>query len=535
MYSLEERTKAVQCLIKNDFCFALTLCELGYPKSRCSLSTWYKEYTTTGLSAKRKPRKRKYTSEQRTVAVHFFIEHGRSYNYTVHQLGYPSRPLLKQWVEEDAPSIASAYCRKGSPLVYLSQEQKRQAVTELCAGYGTAQEIADRYGVSKCSLYNWRRQLLNQGITEIMPDKNVSKKSEFINQGNIPKEVSEPSSDFEQLQQENAILRKENQELEKLNHRLRLENDVLEKAAEVLKKGRGVNLKTLKNNEKAIVIDALRDRYSLKELLSVLSMARSSYYYQEAQLHVPDKYNELRQTIRKDFSESGCCYGYRRIHSGLRNRGIIISEKVVRRIMREENLSVPFKKRRKYSSYKGEITPAAPNILKRDFHADKPNEKWLTDITEFHIPAGKIYLSPMIDCFDGLPVSWAIGTRPDAELVNAMLDMAVKTLSPNEHPIVHTDRGCHYRWPGWINRMKQAGLIRSMSKKGCSPDNAACEGFFGRLKNEMFYGHDWRGVSIQEFIDRLDAYMYWYAEKRIKISLGGLSPVAFRRKQGLVA
>ena len=253
------------------------------------------------------------------------------------------------------------------------------------------------------------------------------------------------------------------------------------------------------------MIDALRDRYSLKELLSVLSMARSSCYYQEAQLHVPDKYNKLRQTIRKDFSESGCCYGYRCIHSGLRNRGIIISEKVVRSIMREENLSVPFKKRRKYSSYKGEIIPAAPNILKRDFHADKPNEKWLTDITEFHIPAGKIYLSPMIDCFDGLPVSWTIGTQPDAKLVNVMLDMAVKTLSPNEYPIVYTDRGCHYRWPGRINCMNQAGLIHSMSKKGCSPDNAACEGFFGHLKNEMFYGHDWRGVSIQEFIDHLDA------------------------------
>ena len=141
----------------------------------------------------------------------------------------------------------------------------------------------------------------------------------------------------------------------------------------------------------------------------------------------------------------------------LRNRGIIVSEKVICRIMREEDLSVPFKKHRKYSSYKGEITPAALNILKRDFHADKPNEKWLADIIEFHILAGKIYLSLMIDCFDGLPVSWTIGTQPDAKRVNAMLDMAVKTLNPNEHPIMHIDRGCHYRWPGWINRMNQAG------------------------------------------------------------------------------
>nr|MCR4651880.1 IS3 family transposase [Lachnospiraceae bacterium] len=161
--------------------------------------------------------------------------------------------------------------------------------------------------------------------------------------------------------------------------------------------------------------------------------------------------------------------------------------------------------------------------------------KWLTDITEFHIPAGKVYLSPIIDCFDGLPVSWTIGTSPDAELVNTMLDNAVSILNENEHPIVHSDRGCHYRWPGWIERMEKAGLTRSMSKKGCSPDNSACEGFFGRLKNEMFYGRSWQDVTIEEFIAVLDDYIHWYAEKRIKLSLGGLSPIQYRIKLGLIA
>ena len=129
--------------------------------------------------------------------------------------------------------------------------------------------------------------------------------------------------------------------------------------------------------------------------------------------------------------------------------------------------------------------------MNRDFYADRPNIKWLTDITEFAIPAGKVYLSPVIDCFDGMIVSRNVGTAPDSLLVNKMLEAAVSTLSPSEHPIVHTDRGSHYRWPGRIDRMNTAGLTRSMSKKGCSPDNAACEGFFGRLKNEMFYGRSW--------------------------------------------
>ena len=134
------------------------------------------------------------------------------------------------------------------------------------------------------------------------------------------------------------------------------------------------------------------------------------------------------------------------------------------------------------------------NQLKAQIQA---NEKWLTDITEFAIPSGKVYLSPIVDCFDGLLVNWNISTSPDALLVNSMLDDAAKLLSVGEKPIIHSDRGVHYRWPGWIDRMEKNGFIRSMSKKGCSPDNSACEGVFGRIKNEMFYNADWSGVNIE--------------------------------------
>lgn len=152
---------------------------------------------------------------------------------------------------------------------------------------------------------------------------------------------------------------------------------------------------------------------------------------------------------------------------------------LVRPIMGEEQLTVTYKKKRKYSSYKGEFSSAVNNLFDRDFHAAKPNIKWLTALTEFCISAGKVYLSPIIDCFDGLVVSWTIGTSPDAELINAMLKNAIDHLAEGEQPIVHTDRGTHYRWPGWISLMENAGLIRSMFKKGCSSYNAACEGFFG--------------------------------------------------------
>lgn len=246
-----------------------------------------------------------------------------------------------------------------------------------------------------------------------------------------------------------------------------------------------------------------------------------------------DKYQELRSRIRTLFHENKERFGYRRIHALLKNQGTILSEKVIRRLMKEEGLAVRAKKRRRYNSYLGEISPAVPNLVNRDFHAVRPNQKWLTDITEFSIKAGKVYLSPIIDCFDGMPVVWSIGTSPNAELANSMLKAAISTLKPNEKPVVHSDRGCHYRWPEWISTMNAAGLKRSMSKKGCSPDNAACEGFFGHLKTEMFYNRNWDNTSIEEFIQEVNQYMNWYRADRIKLSLGGLSPLNYRKKVGV--
>ena len=265
-----------------------------------------------------------------------------------------------------------------------------------------------------------------------------------------------------------------------------------------------------------------------------MDLPRSSYFYHRAGLEAGDKYVEVRQAIADIFQSNYRCYGYRRIHASLTSQSVNISEKVVRRLMKQACLVAATSKRRRYGSYMGEISPAPDNLLNRDFSASAPNEKWLTDITEFQIPAGKVYLSPMIDCFDGMVVSWSIGTRPNAELVNTMLDAAVdKVADSGDRPVVHSDRGGHYRWPGWLTRIANAKLVRSMSRKGCSPDNAACEGFFGRLKIEMFFAHDWLATTIEEFVAALDAYIRWYNETRIKISLGGISPASHRRSLGI--
>ena len=519
MYSYDDRMRAVKLYIQYDHSFSSVQHELGYPNNRKTLKAWYKEFVETRTLHKKSSRSPKYSQEQKQQAIDYYYEHGRCLARTVRKLGFPSRTVLGEWLREIHPEDFP-HCTQSTSLVKLTKAQKEQAVLDLCSRTGSAKDVADQYGVSRISLYAWKHKIFpDWSPTQMMKDK---------------VEYHSTSKDIEDLKCEVKTLTDEANQLKQQVHRLKLEKEALEIAAKIIKKDQGISLGTLSNREKAIVIGVLRNRYSLKELLVIFHLSKSSYCYQKKVLSEPDKYKEAREQLRSTFMESYESYGYRRMHVCLKKPdGSNYSEKVIRRLMREEGLIVKFIKRKKYSSYQGEISPAVENLLQRDFHSEKPNEKWLTDITEFHIPDGKVYLSPIIDCFDGLPVAWTIGTSPNAELVNTMLDTAIATLKNSERPIVHSDRGGHYRWPGWIERMENSGLIRSMSKKGCSPDNSACEGFFGRLKNELFYNRSWATVTIQEFIEILDQYIHWYAEKRIKISLGGMSPIQYRKMQGI--
>ena len=309
--------------------------------------------------------------------------------------------------------------------------------------------------------------------------------------------------------------------------RLRLENDILRGMQEVLK---APALGCSTNREKALLIEWLRAKsdHPLKELTAFLKISKSSYEYWRHKLQNPEP--TLREAIADDvervFREDGrCARGYRFVHEVLARERGPVTEKAVRDVMRERGLvPVYLTKRRKYSSYAGELDEAPANLPLRedgshDFHADAPNERWVTDITEFRLPDDprKIYLSPIVDLFDSKPVAWSIGLHPDAELANSSLEAACATLASDKRPWCHTDRGCHYRWPGWKRICAKHGIARSMSRKGRSPDNAAAEGFFGRLKNEFFYGRNWQGFSAEEFIERLDSWMRFYSEGRLKL------------------
>ena len=177
----------------------------------------------------------------------------------------------------------------------------------------------------------------------------------------------------------------------------------------------------------------------------------------------------------------------------------------------------------------GELSPAVDNIVNRDFSASSPNKKWLTDISEFATSKGKLYLSVIRDCYNDEIIAYKIGNKPIAALANDTLSEAIKRLKPfSIKLVIHSDRGSHYRWLGWIQITKNSGLVRSMSKKGCSPDNSACEGFFGRMKTECFYNHSLEDLSLDELKTYLDRYIQWYNNVRIKNTLGGLSPVQYR-------
>lgn len=169
--------------------------------------------------------------------------------------------------------------------------------------------------------------------------------------------------------------------------------------------------------------------------------------------------------------------------------------------MQKEGLVVYQKRCRKYSSYKGELSPEVENLHKQDFslNTQTPSGSLWSPSFLYQL---EMFLSPVIDWFDSNVTAWTLGGFSDAALVNE--EKAIELLRENEESIIHSDRGCHYRWPCWIERTKRAGLINSMSIKGCPPDNSACEGFLGRLKNEMFYCCSCEGTIIEDFFEKVN-------------------------------
>lgn len=250
------------------------------------------------------------------------------------------------------------------------------------------------------------------------------------------------ASDLDGLIAERDRVRAELERIRREKREAEIELAILKGAVELVGKERGADPDNPANREKTILVRTIGAGHGVPvgRLLARVGLARSTYYHQLNAMNRPDRDASLLGLVREAFENSGRRYGYKRVHLELRGMGIRVSAKRVMRLMTRHGLVPLLKRARRYSSYKGEIGGEVPdNLVNRDFHAEGPNRLWVTDLTEFRIPAGKVYLSPVIDCYDGMPVSWTIGTSPNAELANWMLRDACSTLGDGEHPIIHSD------------------------------------------------------------------------------------------------
>ena len=200
--------------------------------------------------------------------------------------------------------------------------------------------------------------------------------------------------------------------------------------------------------------------------------------------------------------------------------------------MEEEGLTSKVRMK-KYRSYRGQVGKIAPNIIDRDFAADKPNQKWTTDITEFSLFGKKLYLSPILDMFNGEIVSYDISTAPALPQVMNMLEKAFAKVKETKGIIFHSDQGWQYQHTYYQKTLKNHGIIQSMSRKGNCLDNSVMENFFGLLKSELLYLQEFK--SLEDFEKKLHEYIYDYNNKRIKLKLKGMSPVEYRTHSSIAA
>lgn len=262
----------------------------------------------------------------------------------------------------------------------------------------------------------------------------------------------------------------------------------------------------------------------MKALVKLAGIPRSTYYDLLKQMNRPDPDGDLKAEIKAIYEEHEGRYGYRRIRDELANRGQKVNHKKVQRIMKELGLKC-LVRMKKYKSYKGTVGKIAPNHLDRQFTAGAPNQKWVTDITEFKLFGEKLYLSPVLDLFNGEIITYTIGSRPTYSLVSEMLEKALARL-PEEHSLLmHSDQGWHYQMVQYRQALQERKIKQSMSRKGNCYDNSVMENFFGIMKSEFLYYKEFE--SVEHFKQELEKYMNYYNTKRMKAKFK-MSPVQYR-------
>ncbi|MBY3620365.1 IS3 family transposase [Acinetobacter sp. CUI P1] len=379
--------------------------------------------------------------------------------------------------------------------------------------FGTSvRETAAIFNIaSHSTILSWHRSLELHGMDALQPKKKGR-----------PSMKKEPNKRKIQTLKEGSV-----EALQAEVERLRMENAYFKKV-ECLSSKQG----KITKQDKARVVYELRNEFSVKALLQLADIPRSTYYFVVKTFGMPDRDKKLKDVIQAIYEEHEGRYGYRRIRDELVNRGHHVNHKKVQRLMQVLGLKCVVRMK-KYRSYKGTIGKLAPNILERNFHAENPNEKWVTDITEFKLFGEKLYLSPILDLYNGEIITYTIGSRPVYSLVSTMLDQAFRRLTDEDNLLIHSDQGWHYQMKQYRHALEERDIKQSMSRKGNCYDNAVIENFFGIMKSEFLYLKEFE--SITHFKQELSKYIDYYNNKRIKAKLKGLSPVQYRTQAQQVA
>ena len=260
-----------------------------------------------------------------------------------------------------------------------------------------------------------------------------------------------------------------------------------------------------------------------------MHLAKSTYYYEISKTDVVAERNaELLDEIRTVFEQNKRRYGVRRVHQELVNRGFNVNHKRVQRLMHKEGL-LGKRPKEKYHSYKGDIGKIADNVINRDFKAAEPLQKWTTDVSQFNFSWGKCYISPVLDMNTNEIISYDLSLHPTLDQVKRMLEKAFDKFPDITGLIFHSDQGWQYQHAYYINELKNHGIVQSMSRKGNCYDNCIMETFFGRMKNEMYYGYEKEYSSFEEFSKAVEEYIDYYNNKRIQAKTKWMTPVQYRK------
>ncbi|WP_222702516.1 IS3 family transposase [Fusobacterium animalis] len=395
-----------------------------------------------------------------------------------------------------------------------SKDFKLQAINRILINHESINSVAIDIGLaSNGILHNWLSKFKENGYNVVEKKK-----------GRKTKSMTKPKKNDKELSEKEKI-----KKLEEENLYLKAENEYLKKLRALVQE------RELKEKKKLRVIAELRAKYPFKMLLKIAGIARSVYYYYIKKKDIDEKNTNIIEKIKEIYYANSGRYGYRRVTLELKNQDININHKKVQRLMKKLNLQSIIRKKRKYSSYKGQVGKIADDHINRDFEATALNQKWFTDVTEFNLRGEKLYLSPILDAYGRYIVSYDISRSPNLEQINHMLNLAFKENENYENLIFHSDQGWQYQHNSYQERLKEKKIIQSMSRKGNSLDNGLMECFFGLLKSEMFYEQEEKYKTLEELQEAIEDYIYYYNNKRIKEKLKGLTPASYRSQSLLVS